>query len=120
MRLTPDGWYGGALFLRDDRDQHIRLPARTRVQRDVAAEDRGRAVARVVMSERPDAGPHLAERLDAGARLAGIHIIGAADGQRDPITFWQNDAGRPDLDVNLVDLARRQLLLLIVRMIRAV
>jgi len=90
------------------------------VQRDVAAEDRGRAVTRVVVGKRPDAGPYLTERLNAGAWLAGIDIIGAADGERDPVTFRQRDAGRPDLDVDLIDLVRGQLLLFVVRMIGAV
>src|SRR5262249_45662595 len=73
--------------LRNERQQNIGLPIRPGVQRDVAAEHSGRAVARIVMGERADAGPDLAERLNARPRLTRINVIGASHGQRKAIAF---------------------------------
>src|SRR5581483_9913935 len=106
-----------ALFLRDDGQQHMRLTAGAGVQRDVASEHGRRPVTRIVMRERPDAGPDLAERLHACARFAWIDVVGATDGQREAIAFRQDNAGRPDLDIDLVDLAGGELLLLVMRMV---
>ena len=38
----------------------------------------------------------------------GIHIVATADAQRDTIALWHNDAGRDDLDVELIDLSGRE------------
>src|SRR5262249_35593110 len=90
------------------------------VQRHVAAVHFGRPVARIVVHERTHAGPHLAERFDSCAGLAWKDIVGPTHRQRDSVALRQGDAGRPDLDVDLVDLAGRKLLLLVVCVIGAV
>src|SRR5262249_25168444 len=72
------------------------------------------------MGERADAGPHLAERLDARPRLTRINVIGAAYRQRMAIAFRQDDAGWPHFHVDFVDLAWRELLLLVVGVIGSV
>ena len=86
----------------------------------LTAKNRGWAVARVIMGERADPGPNLAERFNAGARLARKDIIGAAHGEREPIALREYDAGRPYFDVDLIDLVRRELLLFVVRVIRPI
>src|SRR5262249_44137521 len=103
--LLGSGW--------DDRQQKMCLPGGADMQRDLAAKNFGRPVARVVMGEGPDAGPNLAERLDAFAGLTGINIVVAAHGEREAMTLGQRDAGGPDLDVDLVDFTGRERLLLV-------
>src|SRR5882672_2786066 len=105
------------LFLWNDRQQNIGLTIASGVQRDVAAENRRRPVARIVVGEGTDAGPHLAQRFHAGAGLARKHIVGAAYRQRDPIALRQHDAGRPNFDVDFVDLTGLKLLLFVVGVI---
>ena len=43
-----------------------------------------------------------------GTRLARKDVVGAAHGKREPIAFREHDAGRPYLDIDLVDLAGRE------------
>src|SRR5512139_3374160 len=95
-------------------------PVGTGVQRNIPAEHRRRSIAWVVMRKDRAAGPHFAQRLQPGAGFARKDLVGAADGQREPIALREHDAGRPYLDVDLVDLARRELLLLVMRVIRSV
>ena len=90
------------------------------MQRNVAAKHGGRTIARIVMGEGYDAGPDFSECLDARARLAWKYVIGTAHRERESITLWQDNAGRPNLDVDLIDLSGRESLLLIMGVIGAV
>ena len=90
------------------------------VQGYVTAKDGRWTIARIVMGEWADAGPNLAERFHAGSRLARKDIVGAAHRKREPIAFRQHNAGRPYFDVDLVDLVGRELLLLVMSVIRAI
>ena len=108
---------GGFHFFGNNRQQDIGLPVRAGVQRHFAAEHRRRPIARIVVREYRAAGPHFAQRFEAFAGLAREHVIVAAHRQRQPIALRQRDAGRPDFDVDLVDLAGGELLLFVVGVI---
>ena len=80
------------------------MPIRFGVQQNVAAEHRGRAIAWIVVGQGPDEGPDFSERLDARARLAWKHVIGAAHGERKAIAPWQDYGGAKllnDVEFNL-------------------
>ena len=90
------------------------------MQRHGLAEDLRGTIAGIVVLERTDAGEHRPERAEPGGRPAGIFVIAPAYRQSDAMAGGYDDAGRPDLDVQLVDLAGLQRLLLVVRVVRAV
>src|SRR5690606_38739378 len=90
------------------------LAIRSRMQCHISAEYGRWPVPRIVMGERTNAGPHFAESFDAGTRLAGEYVVLSAHRQREPVPRRHDDAGRPDLDVDLVDFARGELLFLVV------
>src|SRR4051812_7137659 len=79
--VTGRGSGGG-----DHREQQVRLLTGARVQRDVAAEHVRRTVAGVVVLEGPDAVPHPAELLPALVDVARVHVVPAADGERNAVT----------------------------------
>src|ERR1035437_8736026 len=85
---------------RDDRHQHVRLPAGTEVQRGGAAENVYRAIARLIVFERSHAlhGVFHALQLE---RRAAVIIILAAHPQSETVARRSHYAGRPDLDVEL-------------------
>src|SRR5665647_426895 len=72
------------------------------------------------MREDRATGPYLAQRFQPGARLARKDVVLAAHGQRKPIALRKHDARWPYFDVDLVHSAKRELLLLVVRVIRPV
>ena len=86
----------------------------------VATENRRRPVARIVVSEGADAGPYLAERFQSYAWPTRVNVIGATHRQRQAIAPRQHDAGRPYLHIDLVDLPRGELLLLVMGVVGAV
>src|SRR5262245_29945904 len=98
----------------------MRRAVGTGVQRHIAAEDCRRTIARIVVGEGTDASPHLAQRLQARAGLAWKDVVGAAHGERQAVALRQHNAGRPDLDIDLIDLARCELLLLVMGVIGAI
>ena len=77
------------------------------------AVDFQRPVARVIMQEGPVAGEFVLHVGKAAARSAGIDIVTAADAQRNAIVLRHDDAGRDDLDIKLVNLARLERLLFV-------
>src|SRR6201999_2379255 len=90
------------------------------VDRDFAAEHVARPVSRVVMSKWADPGPHPTVGVFRTAGLAGINVVFSAYRQRDAISRRHDNAGRPDFDIDLVDLSRRERLYLVMAVIRAV
>ncbi len=95
---------------------------RADVQGGGAAVDLGGAVVRVVVQV-DAAATHDAALEVAEARLllcSLVLVVLAADGQRDPVTGRHHDAGRPDLDLDLVDLTGRHRLPPAVRVDRPV
>src|SRR4029450_5100892 len=92
----------------------------TGVDGHVPAEHRRGTVAGIVVLEGADAVPHAAELLAGGADVPGVDVVLAADGEGDAVPRGHDDAGRPDLDVELVDLARVQGLDLVVGVVRPV
>ena len=113
LRKSLERWGDRSSHLLGNDRQQTGCAIGTGVQRHIAAEDCRWAIARIVVSERADTSPNLAKRLQADAGLAQ-DVVGAAHRQREPIALRQHDAGRPDLDVDLVDLSGRELLLLVV------
>src|SRR4051794_26057072 len=91
----------------DHRKQQIRLPPGLEVERVRAAEDFLRPVARIVVRERADAGERVAQARDH-ERRAGIFVVSAAHGEREPEACRDDDAGRPDFDVELRGFTRNQ------------
>ena len=85
---------------------------RAGMQPHLAAEYFLRPVLRVVMQE-PTAAIERMGKVREVERLAGIFVILAADRQREPLTGGDHDAGRPDLDVELIDAAGLERLFLI-------
>jgi hypothetical protein len=53
-------------------------------------------------------------------QFAFVAIVPALDGETDPVAGWDHDAGRPDLHVDLIHLARGEWLGSVVRVIGAV
>jgi hypothetical protein len=87
------------------------------VQGNLAAEDVFRPVDRIVVQKRSDAGKgiaHIRQPVAGGARK---NIVLAAHAERQAIAGGDDDAGRPDLDIELVNLAGHQQLFLVMRMI---
>ena len=72
------------------------------------------------MLEGSDAAEARAERAQPGTRATWVLVIPAAHRERDAVASGHHDAGRPDLDVELVHLAGRERLRLVVRVVRAV
>src|SRR5882672_9716753 len=92
--------------------EQVSLPLRAEIQRYVSAKQRLRPVGGVVVDERPAAAHrilHVRER----RRLAAVLIVPAAYRQRDAVARRHHDAGRPDLDVELVDLSGDERLFLV-------
>ncbi len=87
------------------------------MQGRLAAEDVQRPVARVVMQERPVAGELVLHVREPAAGSAGIDIVTAAYGQRDAMALRHHDAGRNDLDIELVNLSGFERLLFVMRVI---
>ena len=78
-----------------------------------AAEDLRRAIARIGVGERADAF-HRIGRVRQRRVGAVVLVVLAAHGEPDAIARRHHDAGRPDLDVELDRLARRERPLLVV------
>ena len=53
-----------------------------------------------------DARCRLADLARNTAQIARINIIPAADGEPQTVARWRHDAGRPDFDVQLVNISR--------------
>src|SRR5262249_57938326 len=75
------------------------------------------AVARIVVQEGPAAGELVLHVGKPSARAAGVDVIVPADAQPDAVALRHHDTGRDDLDVELIDRARVERLLFIVRVI---
>src|SRR3954466_8377905 len=90
---------------------------RAAVQRHLAAEHGRWSVPRVVVAEGADPAETRPKGSEARAGSPGILVVAAAHAQRDPVALRDDEAGRPDLDVELVDLSRRERLRLVVRVI---
>src|SRR6266849_7002906 len=103
----------------DQGQQHARLPPWTEVQRDFSAEDRRRPVGRVVVDE-GSAAAHGVFHVRQGRGLPSVVVVLSADREGDAVTRRNDDAGGPDLDVELADLAWFERLLLVVSVERAV
>src|SRR5882672_2009114 len=84
----------------NDRQEQVGLALLAEMQRDVAAEDPGRPVAEVVVDEGP-AAAHRVLHIGERCRLAAVVVVLAAYRQRDAPALGHDDAGRPDLDVEL-------------------
>src|SRR5262249_34990587 len=92
---------------RNDWQQQIRRLAGVEVQGIAAAENCGRAVARVGVGERADTLHRIRRAGDAGVS-AVIFLVPAADGETHAI-LWRNDnTGRPNLDIEFNRLARNE------------
>src|SRR3954470_13429537 len=102
---------------RDHRQHHPRIVRAAGVQRHGAVEDLRWAVARVVVQERADAGELVLHVRELATGAAGIGVVLAPHGEGDAVAGRKRDAGRPDLDVELVDLARLERLLGLVGMV---
>src|SRR5215471_7749249 len=102
---------------RDDRNQDVRGLLGAGVQRHRLAEDFRRTVAGVVVLERPHAGEDGAERAQAHAGPAGEFVVSPPHGEAEAVAGRHHDRRRPDLDVELVDLARCERLHLVVGVI---
>jgi hypothetical protein len=72
------------------------------------------------MSKWAYAGPHPPMGVFCPAGLTRINIVFSAYRQRDAISRWHDNAGRPDLDIDLVDLPRFERLDLVMGMVRPV
>src|SRR5262245_9295276 len=95
------------------RQEQMGRALRVEVQRDLAAEVLGRRVGGIVVRERPTATPrvlHVRQR----RRGAVVLVVAAADAERDAVALGNDDAGRPDLDVELDNLTGLERLLLVV------
>ena len=69
------------------------------------------------MSKWPDPGPHPTVRVFRSAGFAGIHVILPANCQGDAMSCGHDDTSRPDLDVDFVDVPRRESLYLVVAVV---
>src|SRR3954462_13815370 len=90
---------------------------RAAVQRHLAAEPGRRPGPRGVVAGGPDPAEPRPKGSEPRARSPGILVVAAAHAQRNPVALRDDEAGRPDLDVELVDLSRRERLSLVVRVI---
>src|SRR5450631_876165 len=108
---------GCLLFRRNDRQQQIGRFAAAEMQRGGAAENGGRAVARIVVQERAAAGELVLEVRQLAAAGAAIFVILAAHRQADAIAGGNCDRSRPDFDVEFHGLALAEWLLLVVAVI---
>ena len=95
------------------------LAFRAEVQGDVSAEKRLWPVGGIVVDERP-ATAHRVLHVRQRRRLAAVVVILAAYRKRDAVARRNDDARRPDLDVELDNLARNERLLLVVGVERTV
>src|SRR5262249_57799466 len=87
------------------------------VRRYVPAVDLEWAITRIVVQEGPAAGELVLHVGKPPARAAGVDVIAPADAQPDAVALRHHDTGRDDLDVELIDRARVERLLFIVRVI---
>src|SRR2546430_11409070 len=106
-----------SLVARNDGKENEGLPVE--MQRDLAAEHLRRPVGRVVVHEGA-AALHRVLHVGKRRRLACVFVVLAAQGQRHAVAGRHDDAGRPDLDVELDRRAGRERLLLVVGMPGAV
>ena len=90
------------------------------MHRDLASEHRWWPVSRVVVPERTDSPETRSERSEPGPRSPWVLVVAASDGESDAVALRHDEASRPDFDVELVDLARRQGLHFVVRVVRPV
>src|SRR5439155_19615817 len=95
-------------------------PVWTAVDGALLVEGSGRSVARIVVLEGAHAGEDRTEGSQPGRRAPGILVVAPAHREPNAIAHGHHDARRPDLHVQLVHLARREWLFLVVRMVRAV
>src|SRR3954447_26101562 len=95
------------------RSQNVRWIRWSEVQRGLAAENRGRTVARIVVQERPAAAELVLEIRQACAGCFAPLVVAAAHGKGKPIAKRHDDRGRPELDVERHDLIRRERLRLV-------
>src|SRR6516225_9088878 len=102
---------------RDDRQEHEILAPTAEVQRDFPTVDLEWAVARIVVQEGPAAGELVLHVGKPPARAARVDVIAPADAQPNAVALRHHDTGRDDLDVELIDRARVERLLFIVRVI---
>src|SRR3954468_6506110 len=98
----------------DDRQQQVGFLLE--VQRHLAAEDRSRPVGRVVMREGAAALHRMLHVRERGRGFV-VLVVAPADVERDPVARGDDDAGRPDLDVELDRFSRFQFLKLIMGVI---
>src|SRR5215207_8566345 len=90
----------------------------TCVDGDLAAEDLGRSVALVRVEERTAAGQREPADLRVALERRRVLVVTPPDLKLHPVSPRDDDAGWPDLDVELVDLAGRERLSLVVRVVR--
>ena len=90
------------------------------MQGDVVVEDRGWPVVRVVVRHAAGTARRIVERFGEFAQLTGIFVILPAYGQAQMPSGRNDNTGRNDLDVTLVNLAGRQRLDPVVRVKRTV
>src|SRR6267142_2808563 len=89
------------------------------MQGNFSAKDLRRTVRFIVMREW--AAPfHRVFHVREARRRIVVLVVAAADAERDAMTLRHDDAGRPDLDVELHRLPRLERLLLVVRMPRPI
>src|SRR5262249_44643245 len=102
---------------RDHRQQQEWSARPSEVQAGDAREQLGWAVPGIVVQERPAALELVLEIRQPPAARPAVLVVLAANGQAETVTGRQNDAGRPDFDVELDDRAGAQRLPLAVGMI---
>src|SRR4051812_25915644 len=100
---------------RHERHQHVGVMLRTHMERRAATKERFGTVARVVVQERPTAPQLVLEVRESRAGGFREFIIASAHRQRHAIALWNDDARRPELDIERDDLADPQRLRYIVR-----
>ncbi len=102
------------------RQEHVGWPVAPGVNRHLSAENGRRPVPGLGVQERPTPCKFVLHVRQLPPAPSGIDIILAPNGKGNSIARMNDNAGRPDLDVELVDLPRGQGLFLIVRVIRTV
>src|SRR5260370_10633186 len=85
----------------NDRQQQEVLPPAAEMDRGLAAVDRHRPVARIVVQERAAAGELVLHVGEPAAGAAGIDVVAPAYGKSHSVALRHDDAGRDGLDVVL-------------------
>src|SRR6267378_8012684 len=89
------------------------------MQRRATTENGSRAVAWIVVQERPAAAQLVLEVRQAGARALLPFVVAPSHAEREAVARRHDDAGGPDLDVERHRLSRLERLAFVVRVIRA-